>query len=71
MSVQQCILGQKQEPLWFSKVRETFGDLIYDTKIKVLGIDIYKKISVNYDSYENALKIILDYSERNFIRWRD
>jgi len=71
MSVQQCTLKQQQEPLWFKKVRETFGVLIYDTKIEVLGIDIYRKISLNYNPYENALKIILDYSERSFIKWRD
>jgi len=71
MSVQQYILRQKQEPLWFKKVRETFGDLIYDIRIEVLGIDIYRKISLNYNPYENALRIILDYSERNFIKWRD
>jgi len=71
MLVQRYTFREKQEPLWFSKVRETFGNLIYDTRIEVLGIDIYKKISLKYDPYESALKIILDYSERSYIKWRD
>lgn len=72
MSMQEYVFLKRQEPYWFTRVRETFGDLIYDTKVEVLGIDIYRKITFNYDPENGTTnKIVLDYYQKSFIKWRE
>lgn len=71
MSLQKYYVHQKKEPHWFSKVRETFGVLIYDTKIEVLGIDTCRKFLVNYDSSGILNRTILDSYQKSFIKWRE
>ena len=72
MSLQQSRYHQKEEPYWFSKAKQTFGSLIYDTRIEVLGIDTYRKISMSYDSSTGTLnKVLLDYYQKSFVEWRE
>jgi len=72
MSMQEYVILKRREPYWFTKVRETFRDLIYDTKVEVLGIDIYRKITFNYDLKNGTTnKIVLDYYQKSFIKWRE
>ncbi|MGB9659189.1 MAG: hypothetical protein ACPLY9_01505 [Nitrososphaerales archaeon] len=71
MSIQIQKYRQRQEPDWFRKVRETFGDLIYDTRVEVLGIDTYRKYTFNYDQETQRLtSILLDYYQKSFVKWK-
>jgi hypothetical protein len=62
---------QRTEPYWFSKVRETFGNLIYDTRVEVLGIDTYRKYKIEYEPNTNSVnKILLDLYQKSFVTFR-
>jgi len=72
MSQQQYRYDQKQEPYWFTKARQTFGSLIYDARIGVLGIDTFRRISMSCDSSTGILnRVLLDYHQKSFVKWRE
>lgn len=64
MSRQSYQYQQRNEPRWFTRARKTFGALIYNTSIEVLGIDTYRKYAVSNN------RLLLDYCQKSFVKWK-
>lgn len=68
MSLQYYAYLLRREPQWFTRVRRVFGDLIYDTSVKELGIDTKISYSVIRSEID---QVILDVISRCYVRWKE
>ena len=67
MLLQSYTYLTKREPEWFTRVRRTFGSLIYDTSVQELGMDTRIKRTIDYD----LNRITLDIITRCYVRWKE